>query len=335
MKKIKFITFCLLLNMVLCNVLAAQTRIAVLPFTPDEKISKAAMSYLTEIFTVEMVNSRKFTVVERARLDAALKEMQMQSGDMFDESSAVELGKMSGAEMVFFGTIFRFGGRELLSIKGMDIKTATLKYAKQEKGGNDLMLEKAVKLMAKQIIEETVGVAGSAESLDTMERLRNKKAEKTAKYNPAETKFYQKYIEDKWGISPDNKEDMLHYYQINRKGGIACIAAGASLLGIGATLIAILTPVGFIPFYDRDKDMYEYRLFGGFYAGLGVGIPLLVAGLIVTPMSAVCFSHANKIKSIYKKTTGEKLRSFLQRSSIGGGYDWDKKEVTVAMAIRL
>ena len=101
----KKIILVLFINIAVCSILQAQTRIAVLQFT-DDKISKSSMAYLTEIFTVEMVNSRKFTVVERARLDAALKEMQMQSGDMFDESSAVELGKMSGAEMVFFGSIF-------------------------------------------------------------------------------------------------------------------------------------------------------------------------------------------------------------------------------------
>ncbi len=155
MKKIKLMIIALIINAVLCGILSAQTRIAVLPFTPDEKISKAAMNYLTEIFTFEMVNSKKFTVVERAKLDAALKEMQLQSGDLFDEGSAVELGKMAGAEMVFFGSIFRLGNKELLSVKGMDIKTATLRYAKQEKGGIESKLEKAIKLIAKQIIDET------------------------------------------------------------------------------------------------------------------------------------------------------------------------------------
>ena len=54
----------------------AQTRIAVLQFT-DDKISKSAMAYLTEIFTVEMVNSNDFIVVERAKLDAALQRNEI------------------------------------------------------------------------------------------------------------------------------------------------------------------------------------------------------------------------------------------------------------------
>lgn len=315
MKKIKIIIIALIINAVLCGMLAAQTRIAVLPFTPDEKISKSAMSYLTEIFTVEMVNSRKFTVVERARLDAALKEMQMQSGDMFDESSAVELGKMAGAEMVFFGSIFRFGGKALLSIKGMDIQTATLKYAKQEKGGSDSKLEKAVKMIAEQIIKETVGASDEAEgSMDTMERLRNKKEDKSVNYNSAETKVLDKYIYGKWGISPDSYEDMKHYYRKNIGGGVALAAIGGTF-GLSGIMCFGLFPV-----------IYE----GSFIAG-----PILLAvGGIITPLCSIPFVFAYRIKSIYRKTTGQKL-AFFDRTSIGGGYDWKNKEVTVAMAIRL
>ena len=139
------------MNIIFCRVIEAQTRIAVLPFTTEENISKAVLNYLTEVFTVEMVNSRQFTVVERAKLDAALKEMSFQSGDMVDESTAVELGKMSGAEMVFFGTIFKFGGKNMLSVKGMDIKTATLKYAQQAGAETDIQMEAACKSIAAQI----------------------------------------------------------------------------------------------------------------------------------------------------------------------------------------
>ncbi|MBR6200471.1 MAG: hypothetical protein IKQ61_09450 [Spirochaetales bacterium] len=332
-KKMRMFVIGLLMNVIFVGVISAQTRIAVLPFTPDEKISKAAMSYLTEIFTFEMVNSRKFTVVERAKLDAALKEMQLQSGDLFDEGSAVELGKMAGAEMVFFGSIFRFGGRELLSIKGMDIKTATLKYAKQEKGGNDKKLEAAVKLIAKQIIDETVGTEIVSQdnekisSVSTDSYSRNIVVNgKAISLSIPEAKLYHKDITDRWGISPDNQEEMWHYYKLNKNGGTACAVVGGVSLGIGVILIAALTPVGLQSLLGNT---------GPFYAGLGVGIPLIVAGFIVTPMCAIGFSKASRIKSIYKKTTGQKLTAFLLNTSIGGGYDWDKKEVTVAMAIKL
>ena len=39
--------------------------------------------------------------------------------------------------------------------------------------------------------------------------------------------------------------------------------------------------------------------------------------------------------SIYRKTTSQRLFSFLQRTTFGGGYDWENKEITMAMAVKL
>ncbi len=309
MKKIKMIIFCLLLNMLLCNVLVAQTRIAVLPFTSEEKLSRAVLTYLTDVFTVEMVNSNDFVVVERAKLDAALKEMKFQSGEMFDESTAVELGKMSGAEMVFFGTVFLFGGRNVLSVKGMDIKTATLKYAKQANGVTDIQLEAAVKTIVSQITKDENGSSVYSNIYDNSEISIG-----TTKLSKPEQELYDKYIVDKWGISVGSKDDMRFYYKRHISGGVALSVLGGIFFITGAVLMGIGPFMSFIPFI--------------------VGAPIFVGGCTMLPLCSIPFLFASRIASIYYKTSGKKL-TFIDRTSIGGGYDWDKKEVTVTMAIRL
>ena len=67
---------------------------------------------------------------------------------------------------------------------------------------------------------------------------------------------------------------------------------------------------------------------------LGTCIGLALAGVIFTPLSAIWWYGLAKDKAEFDERH-EKKRSLLKRSSIGGGYNWDKKEVTVAMAIRL
>ena len=237
----------------------------------------------------------------------------------------------------------------MLSIKGMDIKTATLKYAKQEKGGNDIMLEKAVKLMAKQIIEETAGVSGNAdESLDTMERLRNKKGDKSVKYNPAETKVLDKYIYGKWGITPDSEEDMTFYYKKHLGAGIALSVAGSVSFLTGLIVLPVLVTQttedrrqvykdGHYQYDEYGNPVYESYTVGDFsciMAGCILGPILLTAGIVMIACCAYPFSLVKHIASIYRKTTGQKM-TFLDRMDVGGGYDWEKKEVTVAMAIKL
>ena len=287
--------------------ISAQTRIAVLPFTSEEKLSRAVLSYLTDVFTVEMVNSNDFVVVERAKLDAALKEMKFQSGEMFDESTAVELGKMSGAEMVFFGTIFNFGGRNVLSVKGMDIKPATLKYAKQANGETDVQLESAVKTIAAQITKDENGGSSLGKGLsDTSSR--------TGRLSRPEQRFHDKYIVDKWGISASNKDDMQYYYKCHVAGGTALAAVGGTFLLGGIVCEACGFMTGLVTLF--------------------VGIPILAGGLTMLPLCSIPFLVASRIAQIYRKTSGQRL-SFFERSSIGGGYDWEKKEVTLAMAIKL
>ena len=340
--KLKFILTILLLNIIFCRVIEAQTRIAVLPFTTEENISKAVLNYLTEVFTVEMVNSRQFTVVERAKLDAALKEMSFQSGDMVDESTAVELGKMSGAEMVFFGTIFHFGGKNMLSVKGMDIKTATLKYAQQAGTETDIQMEAACKSIAAQIKK------GEKKSVNGVS---NVEGSESGNLNKAEQKVYDKYIVDKWGIDPTNQEDMRYYYKMHKGIGTALVITGPICLLSGIIITGVFCGIGneareTFNYYNnldytsktseditkRDRassDSFFYPLIGGI-----VGANLMTAGVVMTLCCIYPFVLSQRIYSIYRKSTGQKL-TFFDRTSFGGGYDWENKEVTVAMAIKL
>ncbi len=345
--RIKFILTILLLNIFFCGMIEAQTRIAVLPFTTEENISKAVLNYLTEVFTVEMVNSRQFTVVERAKLDAALKEMSFQSGDMVDESTAVELGKMSGAEMVFFGTIFHFGGKNMLSVKGMDIKTATLKYAQQAGAETDVQMEAACKSIAAQIKKgEKKSVNGVSYNIEGSE---------SGNLNKAEQKVYDKYIVDKWGIDPTNQEDMRYYYKMHKGIGTALVITGPICFVSGIIITSIFCSFGTSSINDADRyyrqekeatDEYTRKnareiaenssrwASQNFLVGGLVGGNLMTAGVIMVACCIYPFVLSQRIYSIYRKSTGQKL-TFFDRTSLGGGYDWENKELTVAMAIKL
>ena len=293
-----------------------QTRIAVLPFSSEEKISPAVLTYLTEVFTVEMVNSNNFVVVERSKLDAALKEMKFQRGELFDEGSAVELGKMSGAEMVFFGTIFRFGNKNVISVKGMDIKTATLKYAKQANGDTDIKLEAAIKTIAAQITKDEHGVAARSEedAYDDDYRPTRSRSSKRGKMTRKEEIFRDTYIIDKWGIDPDSEDDMRYYYKKHVGGGVALAVVGGVFVLGGTIQIACLFMTSGITAIT--------------------GSIMAAGGLTMLPLCSIPFIFASRIASVYRKTTGQRL-AFFDRTSIGGGYDWEKKEITVAMAIKL
>jgi hypothetical protein len=72
------------------------------------------------------VNTGKYSIVERSLLDDLLKEAQFTNTDMVDEKNATELGKLAGANKVALSVMTQAGSRYMLSIKLIDVQTATI-----------------------------------------------------------------------------------------------------------------------------------------------------------------------------------------------------------------
>ena len=73
-----------------------------------------------------LLNSNKYKIVDRNRLDEVRKEQRFQlSGDVSDES-AVSIGQMSGATIVITGDIASIEANKTLSIKALDVRTGEI-----------------------------------------------------------------------------------------------------------------------------------------------------------------------------------------------------------------
>ena len=90
--------------------------------TSKEEDAKFVISELEHA----LVNSNKYKIVDRNRLDAVRREQRFQlSGDVSDES-AVSIGQMSGATIVITGAIASVDSSKTLSIKALDVKTGEI-----------------------------------------------------------------------------------------------------------------------------------------------------------------------------------------------------------------
>jgi curli biogenesis system outer membrane secretion channel CsgG len=65
-------------------------------------------SALTNKFITALVNTRKFDVVERSRIDTILAEHQMTQSGLMDTARAVQAGKMIGADFMLMGEVTVF-----------------------------------------------------------------------------------------------------------------------------------------------------------------------------------------------------------------------------------
>lgn len=89
----------------------------------------AVLGFGHEQFTDEvlerLVGRSKWQLIDRFTLDKILREQDLQHGGRFDKGTAVRIGKLSGVDMVIFGTYY--GSKATL--KAIDVETAEyLKY---------------------------------------------------------------------------------------------------------------------------------------------------------------------------------------------------------------
>jgi len=98
----------------------SKASIAVMPFTysrevldvDDDHVRVAVREFETSAFTnkfiTALVNTRKFDVVERSRIDELMDEMEMSESGLMDTARAVRAGQVVGADYILMGEITVF-----------------------------------------------------------------------------------------------------------------------------------------------------------------------------------------------------------------------------------
>lgn len=79
------------------------------------------------------------TVVERERIELALRELHLGSSDLADEAVRLRIGKIAGAKRMVFGAYQVIGGQMRLDLRMVDVETGRiLRAAERSAGGSDI-----------------------------------------------------------------------------------------------------------------------------------------------------------------------------------------------------
>lgn len=84
---------------------ADKATIAVLPFEVSDAASAIETSALVDAFNRVLVNTRKFTVVDRARVDRTRREQKFGGSGLVSPGSAAAAGRLIGAQFLVMGTV--------------------------------------------------------------------------------------------------------------------------------------------------------------------------------------------------------------------------------------
>ena len=78
----------------------------VLPFEEGGQLSQAAMTF-QDLMINALVNQDRFRVVERNKLDVLLQEQNRSQSELFDQSTAIKLGRLIAANTIMAGSIIK------------------------------------------------------------------------------------------------------------------------------------------------------------------------------------------------------------------------------------
>jgi len=82
-----------------------KTVVAVLDFSGGDILQSHLRFSMSDMLITALVQAGRFTVVERERVSDLRREQEFQRGGMVDAATAVEVGKLLGAELVVHGVV--------------------------------------------------------------------------------------------------------------------------------------------------------------------------------------------------------------------------------------
>jgi TolB-like protein len=145
-----------------------KTNIAVMDLE-GKGITKTEASVLTDKFRSELINTNRFNVVERNRMNEILVEQGFQQTGCTTQECVVEMGQLIGVERITAGSVGKIGAMYLVSIRLIDVASGEIiKEISEEVEGT---IEEVVK----------VGIANAAKRIAGIEADKADKTDKVVK----------------------------------------------------------------------------------------------------------------------------------------------------------
>lgn len=92
----------------------------------QSSVDEGLKTAVREIISTTIVNTGSYDIVERSMLEKVMQEQQFSNSGVVDDKDVTEIGKLAGANKIILSILADMGGKQMLSIKMIDVKTATI-----------------------------------------------------------------------------------------------------------------------------------------------------------------------------------------------------------------
>jgi TolB-like protein len=136
--------------------------LAVLPFLGKGE-SRAFVEAATDRMVTQLVELRRFKVIERAKLAEVLQEQRLQASGVVDDRTAVDIGRVAGADAIVVGNISVVSGTTVVSARVIDTQSSEVIVARNARADRTGLedVEKLVASVAIMVYNELPLVQGS------------------------------------------------------------------------------------------------------------------------------------------------------------------------------
>lgn len=110
---------------------AARPSVALFEFLTLEKKEALIGKLLAEELISALFKTKRFTIVERHQIEAAMRELKFSASELTDPASAVRLGKLIGADVVVIGTVADFGDQIRVNGRLISVEAASVSAVAQ------------------------------------------------------------------------------------------------------------------------------------------------------------------------------------------------------------
>lgn len=129
----------------------AKITIAILPFknnTSDSSLNSVGVT-LADLISTQMASDKGIKLVERQRIEDMMAELKLGQGGIVDQNSAIQIGRMLGANVMAFGSFMTLGKKVILTMRLVKVETGEVVGGVTEKSADvsdlDVLAENAAK----------------------------------------------------------------------------------------------------------------------------------------------------------------------------------------------
>ena len=147
--------FILLLFTIIASPLYSETkiRVAVMDLKASG-VSQRTSKAVSNIIRTEMINLKRFVVIERAQMDQILSEQGLQMTGCTDQECAIEFGKLLSAKKMLLGEVSSTGTDVIITVRLVDVEKGVAEFAASEKAESKDTIDIASKKLAIQLSDK-------------------------------------------------------------------------------------------------------------------------------------------------------------------------------------